>query len=92
MSDSLLNSFVQPGLPPGDDEWTADSKTGRAEATAAPSERLSSQSENAMRLLHALGYLYGRHGQTKRALVLQLIAARLAPNDAGILRVLPTPF
>jgi type III secretion protein Y len=92
MSDSVLNSFAQPGSPrPGDDDWKAD-ESGRAEAKAAPSARLSSQSESAMRLLHALGYLYGRHGQTKRALVLQLIAARLAPNDAGILRSLAYTF
>jgi type III secretion protein Y len=90
MSDSLLNSFAQPGS--GDDDWKARGEPKHAEAKAAPSERLSAQSESAMRLLHALGYLYGRHGQTKRALVLQLIAARLAPNDAGILRSLAYTF
>ena len=92
MSDSVLNSFVQPGSPPGEDEWNVDAEPGHAEATAAPVEHLSSQSESAMRLLHALGYLYGCHGQTKRALVLQLIAARLAPHDAGILRSLAYTF
>ena len=39
-------------------------------------------------LLHALGYLYSQHGQTQRGLVLLLIAARIAPNNAGVLRTL----
>jgi type III secretion protein Y len=39
-------------------------------------------------LLHALGYLYTNHGQAQRGLVLLLIAARIAPNDVGILRTL----
>lgn len=39
-------------------------------------------------LLHALGYLYANHGQTQRGLVLLLIAARIAPNNAGVLRTL----
>lgn len=42
--------------------------------------------QSATELLHSLGHIYGTHGQTKRALVLQLIAARLAPNNPGILR------
>jgi len=44
------------------------------------------------RLLHALGYLHGQHGETKRALVLLLVAARLAPDDVGILRTLAHAF
>jgi type III secretion protein Y len=44
------------------------------------------------RLLHALGYLHGQHGETKRGLVLLLIAARLAPDDAAILRTLAHAF
>lgn len=48
--------------------------------------------QNAKELLHCLGYVYGRHGQTKRALVLQLIAARLAPEDLGVLRTLAYTF
>jgi type III secretion protein Y len=39
-------------------------------------------------LLHVLGYLYTNHGQTQRGLVLLLIAARIAPDHAGILRTL----
>jgi len=39
-------------------------------------------------LLHSLGYLYAHHGQTQRGLVLLLIAARIAPNDVGVLRTL----
>jgi type III secretion protein Y len=92
MSDSVLNSFVQPKLRPDDEDWKPEAEPKHAEAKPAPSGKLSAQSENAMRLLHALGYLYGRHGQTKRALVLQLIAARLAPNDASILRSLAYTF
>jgi type III secretion protein Y len=41
-----------------------------------------------VRYLHALGHLYGRHGQPKRGVVLLLIAARLAPDDTGVLRTL----
>jgi type III secretion protein Y len=48
--------------------------------------------EDAVHLLHAVGYLYGHHGQRKRALVLLLIAARLAPDDVGVLRTLAHAF
>ena len=48
--------------------------------------------EDTVHLLHAVGYLYGHHGQTKRALVLLLIAARLAPEDVGVLRTLAYAF
>lgn len=43
-------------------------------------------------MLHALGHLYGLYGHTKRALALQLLAARLAPDDAGVLRTLAHTF
>jgi len=48
--------------------------------------------QGSVQLLHALGYLYGQHGETKRGLVLLLIAARLAPDDVGILRTLAHAF
>jgi type III secretion protein Y len=43
-------------------------------------------------LLHTLGHLYGRHGQIKRGLALLVIAARLAPDDVGVLRTLADAF
>lgn len=46
----------------------------------------------AVELLHALGYLYGRHGQRKRGLALLVIAARLAPDNVGVLRTLANAF
>ena len=36
-----------------------------------------------VRLLHVLGYLYGQHGETKRGIVMLLIAVRLAPGNVG---------
>ena len=48
--------------------------------------------DDAVHMLHAVGYLYGHHGQTKRAVVLLLIAARLAPDDVGVLRTLAYAF
>lgn len=48
--------------------------------------------EAKVQLLHALGYLYCRHGQVKRALVLLLLAGRLAPRDVGVLRTLAYAF
>ena len=51
-----------------------------------------SRIEQSVRLLHGLGYLYGRYGQQKRAIVLLLIAARLAPDDVGVLRLLAHLF
>jgi type III secretion protein Y len=95
MRDSFLNGLAPPSLLRDDEEWPTDAFSEEAkpgEAKPAPSARLPAKTENTMRLLHALGYLYGCHGQTKRALVLQLIAARLAPNDAGILRSLAYTF
>jgi type III secretion protein Y len=43
---------------------------------------------DAAELLHALGYLYSHHGHTQRGLVLLLIAARIAPDNVGVLRTL----
>jgi type III secretion protein Y len=43
-------------------------------------------------LMHVLGYLYAHHGQSKRGLVLLLVAARLAPDDVPILRTLAHTF
>jgi len=51
-----------------------------------------SKIEQSVRLLHGLGYLYGRYGQQRRAIVLLLIAARLAPDDVGVLRMLAHLF
>jgi type III secretion protein Y len=48
--------------------------------------------DNTLQLLHALGYIYSTFGQTKRALVLQLIAIRLAPDNAALLRTLAYTF
>jgi len=45
-----------------------------------------------VRLLHILGYGYGGHGQTKRAIVLLMIATWLAPDDAPVLRTLAHTF
>jgi type III secretion protein Y len=51
-----------------------------------------SRTENTLQLLHALGYIYANYGQTKRALVLQLIASRIAPDDKALLRTLAYTF
>jgi len=45
-----------------------------------------------VQLLHLLGHLYGQHGETKRGLVLLLIAARLAPDNVEIWRTLAHSF
>ncbi|GAB1583933.1 tetratricopeptide repeat protein [Phyllobacterium phragmitis] len=42
--------------------------------------------------LHGLGYLYCRGGNRDRGLVFLLLAARIAPEDTGILRTLATVF
>lgn len=60
---------------------------------AAPGTVQSSAlTDNTLQLLHALGYIYSTFGQTKRALVLQLIAIRLAPNNVALLRTLAYTF
>lgn len=43
-------------------------------------------------LLHALGHLYLRHGQNRRALTLVLLASREAPDDPDILKTLAYAF
>lgn len=48
--------------------------------------------DNTLQLLHSLGYIYGAFGQTKRALVLQLIAVRIAPDNTALLRTLAYTF
>lgn len=50
------------------------------------------QRENTLQLLHSLGYIYANHGQTKRALVLQLLASRLEPENRYLLRTLAYTF
>lgn len=50
------------------------------------------RSENMLQLLHALGHIYDNHGQSKRALVFQLIASRLQPDNRHILRSLACTF
>src|SRR5215813_7962654 len=45
-----------------------------------------------VQLLHLLGHLDGQHGETKRGLVLLLIAARLAPDNVEIWRTLAHSF
>jgi type III secretion protein Y len=43
-------------------------------------------------LLHILGHLYTRHGATRRGVVMLLMAARLAPDNAGVWRSLACAF
>ncbi|MDH4571788.1 tetratricopeptide repeat protein [Salinicola acroporae] len=43
-------------------------------------------------LLHLMGHLYLKSGQTQRGLVLLLIATRMAPEHTGILRALCRGF
>ena len=45
-----------------------------------------------LQLLHGLGHIYASHGQTKRALVLQLIASHLDPGNKPVLRTLAHTF
>ena len=48
--------------------------------------------DDTLQLLHALGFIYANHGQTKRALVLQLLASRLEPDNKSVLRTLAYTF
>jgi type III secretion protein Y len=43
-------------------------------------------------LLHALGYLYARHGQERRGLALLLIASQVDDEDTGVLKSLAATF
>ena len=43
-------------------------------------------------LLHALTFLYLRHGQNRRALSLIMLAARRVPGDVGLMRTLAYAF
>lgn len=48
--------------------------------------------DSAAQLLHVLGHLYSQHGETKRGIVMLLIAARLAPENVGVWRTLAHSF
>lgn len=50
------------------------------------------KNDDILQLLHGLGYIYANHGQTKRALVLQLIASHLSPENKPLLRTLAQTF
>ncbi|WP_338664502.1 hypothetical protein VQH23_04895 [Pararoseomonas sp. SCSIO 73927] len=52
------------------------------------SEAAAAIPEEAAGALHALGYVYLRQGQVRRASVLLLLAARSRPDDAPLLRTL----
>ncbi|MBO0736947.1 MAG: hypothetical protein J2P48_10320 [Alphaproteobacteria bacterium] len=51
-----------------------------------------SDDDDSVQLLHLLGHLYSQHGQTKRGVILLLIAARLAPESASIWATLAHAF
>lgn len=44
--------------------------------------------DDVLDLLHCLGFVYLRHGQPYRAVVLLIVAAQSAPNRADVLRTL----
>lgn len=48
--------------------------------------------DSTLQFLHSLGFIYGAYGQTKRALALQLIAVRIAPENTALLRTLAYTF
>ncbi|WP_104202801.1 tetratricopeptide repeat protein [Billgrantia saliphila] len=48
--------------------------------------------QGAAELMHMMGHLYLKSGETKRGLVLLLIAAHIAPDHAGILHTLTRAF
>ncbi|MFQ3786223.1 hypothetical protein [Halomonas sp. A29] len=48
--------------------------------------------QGAAELLHMMGHLYLKSSETKRGLVLLLIAAHIAPDHAGILHTLVRAF
>lgn len=50
------------------------------------------KNDDILQLLHGLGYIYANHGQTKRALVFQLIASHLSPENKPLLRTLAQTF
>lgn len=50
------------------------------------------QEQDCVELLKGLGDLYRRSGQSQRALVMFLIATRLAPYDSALLRNLAIAF
>lgn len=52
----------------------------------------SADDRDATDLLHLMGHLYLKSGQTSRGLVLLLIAARLSPDHVGVLRALCRGF
>lgn len=53
---------------------------------------MSAPPRDVVDLLHALGYLYARHGQERRGLAMLLIASQVAEDDIGVLKTLATTF
>jgi type III secretion protein Y len=51
-----------------------------------------SQTDHAVELLHALGYLYGEGGESKRALALLAVAVQISPGRIEVLRTLAHTF
>lgn len=45
-----------------------------------------------VQLLHLLGYLYSQHGETRRGIVMLLVAARIAPGNVRVWRTLAKAF
>jgi type III secretion protein Y len=53
---------------------------------------MTSRRDDAAQLLHAMGYLHMRGGQDRKALAFLLLAHRLRPDDASLLRTLAACF
>jgi type III secretion protein Y len=49
---------------------------------------MSEAPDDTVQLLHSLGYIYGEYGHRQRALVMLLLAARMAPENTGVLSTL----
>jgi type III secretion protein Y len=50
------------------------------------------EDDGSVQLLHVLGHLYSQHGETKRGIVMLLIAARLDPDNVGVWRTIAHAF
>lgn len=57
-----------------------------------PGQRLHREDQDAVELLKGMGELYRRGGQSRRGLVMLLIAAHLSPRDPLLLRNLAIAF
>ena len=93
--DAELASHLDRSLTETDDDVEAQFRLAMADTDEGFDDLepgIDPDDEAAVQLLHVLGHLYSQHGETKRGIVMLLIAARLDPDNVRVWRTIAHAF